>query len=102
MGSDLRLLNKPVSVFPYLYSKRRSDPTDIVGQSRIATSVSSADFTVSLCRVCVGTGKKHELSDVGYDVLREYGAKKRHKLSKETSYPTDELSKHLYWLLQYI
>ena len=48
VGSDLRLLNKPVSVFPYLYSKRRSDPTKNNGQSQIATSVSSADFTVSL------------------------------------------------------
>ena len=34
VGSDLRLLNKPVSVFPYLYSKRRSDPTKNNGTKR--------------------------------------------------------------------
>ena len=49
MGSDLRLLYKYGNTETGLLSKRRSDPTDIVGQSRIATSVSSADFTVSLC-----------------------------------------------------
>ena len=38
---------------------------------------------------------KNELSDLGYEVLRKYGAKKRHELSKETGYPTDGLSKHL-------
>ena len=57
VGSDLCLLNKPVSVFPYLYSKRRSDPTKNNGQSQIATSVSSADFTMSLCR---GTSEDEE------------------------------------------
>ena len=57
---------------------------------------------LSLC-VCRNRKKarakrKNKLSDVSYEVLRKYGAKKRQELSKETGYPTDGLSKHLLYI----